>query len=672
MTEEPLARRVSGTPVFVLLALMCGNPLLLLLAGSPPWTLVVVPLTFFAALYAVERRHGWNIATAYVVNAVLLFGTFLHFEVAFRTRFADFVMENLYQIYGAYYHNRPHLQSRLVDKEYSVDYLTSGDGYRIGYSHHVDVSIREVDWLFLGDSYTQGAQVQFEELFTSHIARRFPSKIVLNAGVSGWGIYESLEFLRARGANLKPQIVFLQISNFNDFMNVRRRHADLTDYLMQESSFVRVLLQRLKYRNPDSLPLGRWVEPFYATERENRRYNVFYRLTSREKEADLDEFAVALRRLAEFTRSLNAELVLVQVPTKEQVSFRFLEEAVSGLGLDPRLLDLERPNRIVARLADSLGLRVIDPLDQWRSAEDFPFFEYDEHLSVVGHKMLAEAIVENLNRRLPPTTSSILSTSYGGDRYPQFTVNSDSIVFHSPRNGNSELVQADIATWTEVQLTIDDVNETHPVILPGGHGLAFVVGDAENGSTKVWLSDRLARMPVPISVEGEFGSVPAVFPDGSRLVVPTWGPNPGADDVRLTVVHLSSGTREALPQAGSNVWRPAVHPSGQHIVYIAQIEGQYDLFELDLGSRVTTRLTETPWDEWDPAYSPSGESVVYAARKDGNWDLFVLSREDRSLRQLTTTRGDEWDPQYSSDGKHIVFAGEFGLFRGIYLMLAPH
>ena len=51
----------------------------------------------------------------------------------------------------------------------------------------------------LGDSFTQGAQVDFGDLFTSRLSERFPDKIILNAGISGLGIGHEYNYFVGSG-----------------------------------------------------------------------------------------------------------------------------------------------------------------------------------------------------------------------------------------------------------------------------------------------------------------------------------------------------------------------------------------------------------------------------------------------------------------------------------------
>ncbi len=52
--------------------------------------------------------------------------------------------------------------------------------------------------------------------------------------------------------------------------------------------------------------------------------------------------------------------------------------------------------------------------------------------------------------------------------------------------------------------------------------------------------------------------------------------------------------------------------------------------------------------------------LAFVANLDGNWDLFTVDDDGRNLERLTSTEYDEKDPCWSSDGKRIVYATSDG------------
>lgn len=679
---------VNGTPsqgpaskphsrsALLLASLLIANPVMLfLLFDSVTLALFVCGATL-AAIQLCYGYFGSRLPTVYLVNVLAVGSLFAHGEVLIRYRFSDYVIEDLYYIHDGYFFNRPTLRSRITGKEYAADYLTNLDGFRIGYSQQTSVTYHKVDWLFLGDSYTQGAQVQFEQLYTTLLYRMFPDRTVANAGISGFGIPEEYEYFVHDGRALNPRIVFLQVSNFNDFMKVQRKTEALSDYIVQYSSFARFLLQGIKYQNPAALPLGRWTEPFYPDLKSNRLFNVFYTETSPEKERDLAAYGQYLRLLRDSVKAAGGELVLVQLPTKEQVRPRYLEEVVRSFHLDVAKLDMARPDALLKGLADSLQIALIDLLEPFQWAAQEPYFQYDEHLTPYGHELLAEVLATWLRQRGETSSTQILSSSYEGARYPVFSPAGDRILYQSPTDGNMELYLGDTALASARRLTYDDVDESHATFSPSGDRIAYTEGSQDSGTTKVVIAglDGSARLTLPPEA-GAYGAIPAFSPDGRRIAYARWRRSGNTRDLgpsQIVIADLLSGETKAITAPAADAWRPVFSHTGDSLVYIAKVGRQFDLFLYDLHSGATRRLTRTSYDEWDPQFSHSGGDIVYAAMADGNWDLFKMNLRSGRNERLTSTLGNEWDPSFAPDDRSIVYGGEYGIFRGIYRRQLAH
>lgn len=652
-------------------ALLAINPPIVFLATRVWWAAVLAPLTALIIVLVAYRRFGWRLPTAYAINGVWLVGLFLYAEAVFTHGFSDYIVEDLYDLRRGYYFNKPNLTSRFDGKEFSVSYLTNDDGFRIGYSQYTDVTYRSVDWIFIGDSFTQAAQVEFEDLFTTLLYRRFPDRTIANLGVSGFGLPQELALYRDMGVALDPDVVFLQISPFNDFMNVQESRVGVSEMLAHRSNFARFVLQDFLYQNPAELPLGRWTEPFYPTVEGNRDFNVFYRESSARKDADLAAFARYFAEFAEAVRADGRELVVLLLPTKEQIRPHYLLEVVDAFDLPLEQLDLEAPQRLVEHLADSLEVRVIDLWGVFESSPEDPYFVYDEHLSRAGHQIIADAIAATLGTHQGGPT--MVSTEFAGDRYP--VVVGDSVLyFQSPAGGSIELFRSGLELQELERLTVNDVDELHPAVSPGGDELAFTEGNQESGMTEVVLSDRdgLVRQVITLG-EDEFGAIPNFDPTGRRLAFAGWGRDGAGEftNPRIMIRDLENGTTALLTDGSNEAWRPVFSPDGSKLALIHRRSGQFDVQVVDLVTNEVQWITDTPYDEWDPSFAPDGRSVIYSARRDMNWDLFLYALDSGETERLTASKGDEWDPVivHLAEGRVAYYAGEFGIFRGIYRML---
>ncbi len=582
----------------------------------------------------------------------------------FRFAFPEYNIENWYLIKGKYYFNKPFLNRVIHDKEYSSTYLTNQQGFRIGIKNDPYIYLSKCDWLFIGDSYTQGAQVDFESLFTSLLYKSFPDTIIVNAGISGFGLGEEYNYYKSDGKKLRASKVFLQICNFNDFYNVGESERNLTDYFIEYSDLARFFLYRFKYTQPDELPLGRWTEPFYLSKKDNIDYNIFYKKRSQKKEEDLKEFFRILKEFNSEVKRNGAELILILIPTKEQIYFKFFNEVMESYKLYIKDVDMEYPNRFLDSCAHQLNIKLIDLRTNFETNPKQLFFDYDEHLNLEGHKEVAHSLSKWLNDNGVFSRYKLLHSFFAGDRYPRF--NKNRIFFQSICDGNLELFSSDINFSNIIRLTYNDIDEFHPVPSPDNKFIAFTEGDLRTNHTKVVLMDLRTGAREYVLPGNNFSSIPTFSNDGKYLAFCEWhGINDGSKITHSNIMIKNLITNECnyvIKNAHEN-WRPFYSLNDRKLLYISNENGNYDIFQYNMDNKTKTQITHTPYDEWDPSYSEDNNKIIYSAKKDGNWNLFEFSFSDSKSIQLTFSIGNEWDAIYYK--KEIIFAGNFGLFGGI-------
>lgn len=662
---SPVHRRL----ILMLATLLAINPAILFLLTHSIWISLAAPLASIVILQGLAARPGRALLTAYVFNLLAVASIFAHAEVLFVYGFPDYVVESLYTIEDGYYFNKPLLNETFSTKEYVVQYRTNVQGFRIGQAQDPSHTFTDVDWLVIGDSFTQGAQVDYSELYTTRVNQRFPDKIVVNAGISGLGIGHEFNYYDKKGYQLRPSLVILQLCSFNDFMNVEPALVGFTDRLMTYSAFLRYLLADFKFTNPAALPLGRWTEPFHSDAQANADFNIFYKQTSPVKERDLAAFKRYLTQLRDSVHRNGAQLLVVLIPTKEQVNPKYLEEVTRAFSIDPGQLDMRRPNEVLASLGSELGVDVLDLLPPFLSADENPYYEYDEHLTDAGHRIMADAIAQHFEAS-DDTRIRWLSDGLGPDRYPLISQDGSLITYQSLRDRNMELFVATADLRERRRLTFNDVDESHPTLSQDNSRIMFTEGAPESQRTEVVLM-RLdgSERKVLTSEPDVFGAIPTFSRSNLQVTYAEWRYDEGSRRFslpRIVVRDLYSGQKRYITAEGRDSWRPVFSPDGRQLFYISRSSGQFDIYGYDLQSGIERKLTQTPFDEWDPQVSPDGSRLVYAAKADGNWDLFVTELSTGRAFRLTHTKGDEWDPSFTPDGRSILYAGKFGLTEAMY------
>jgi len=652
----------------ILATLLLSNPFILYMLSNSLTVAILVPLlTIVSVVYIKDRFKKSPKIFIYSFNFIAIFFLMAHFELVFRVSFDDYSIDNWYKSKKTYYLNKPFLNEEVHDLEFDAIYKTNIDGFRIHESSDPNESIKSCDWLVLGDSYTQGAQVNFSDLYTSQLYRNFPDKIIINFGISGLGIGQEFEILKNEGIDLDPSVLLIQICNFNDFMNVKPSKLGWQSKLVEVSELFRFFYFNMIYQSPGELPMGRWTEPFYPSEQKNIDYNIFYKPTSEQKENDILDFRKYFKLLVELARENDIEPIFLQIPTKEQVYYRFLDEVVTGYNLDIDNLDLFKPNRILKELTDSFNVRYIDLYYGFIQNQNQLFFDFDEHLNPEGHKVMTQIITDSLNSWGITSSCELISSDFDGDRYYNENASNGLGVYQSTAQGNMELFTVDLMTMERSRLTYNLVDDLHPMVNDEGSHIIFTRGDPSSGNLDVYWESLNGTEILEISNRhNEYGAIPYFSNDNNKIVYASWVvTDSGQSNSDIVVYNLKTNSHQTIIKSKDEKWRPSFSPGDSLITYIARHNSNYDLFYYNLNTDSSFQITNTSYDEWDPVFSTDSRRILHAAKKDGNWDLFEYSLETKITQRITRTNGDEWDPFYRNDSV-ILYSGAFGPFKSAY------
>lgn len=102
-----------------------------------------------------------------------------------------------------------------------------------------------------------------------------------------------------------------------------------------------------------------------------------------------------LQRLQKTVRANGADLVVAVIPAIQAVDHRQLLRSIAYTEFEASDFDLDRPGRLIKKIAARHGIAVIDPLPRFREAHSHAYSLYlpgDLHFSVEGHRLFAEAL----------------------------------------------------------------------------------------------------------------------------------------------------------------------------------------------------------------------------------------------------------------------------------------
>ena len=135
----------------------------------------------------------------------------------------------------------------------------------------------------------------------------------------------------------------------------------------------------------------------------------------------------------------------------------------------------------------------------------------------------------------------------------------------------------------------------------------------------------------------------AIFPDRETLVIDLLG--------RLWRVPTAGSGAELLTPDDEAARHPRVAPDGRQIVYQRLVDGQWDLWLLDVDTGERRALLATEFDEREPDFTRDGRSVVFVSNRTGTFDLWRIEIETGVLTLLTAEPGDASFPAVSEHGE---------------------
>ncbi len=173
-----------------------------------------------------------------------------------------------------------------------------------------------------------------------------------------------------------------------------------------------------------------------------------------------------------------------------------------------------------------------------------------------------------------------------------------------------------------------------------------------------------------IDLLGELWIVPSSGGDALQLTQdlrsaqrPRWSPDASAltfqasieGTASILLFDIKTRTSRALTDASSTSKQPTWHPSGERIAYSAYSDQTgFDLWEVDVATGLTWRLSSAVSNELEPAWSADGRDLVYVTEHNGSWSL-VLRQQGRSDEKLLSSNFPISAPSFRPDGSLITY-----------------
>jgi serine/threonine protein kinase len=97
-------------------------------------------------------------------------------------------------------------------------------------------------------------------------------------------------------------------------------------------------------------------------------------------------------------------------------------------------------------------------------------------------------------------------------------------------------------------------------------------------------------------------------------------------------------------------------PSGDRAVFDLIVNGNRDIWMLDISRGVQSRITFEPSSDWNPQWSPDGSRLIFASSKPDAAHIYSKSSTGVGTDELVFRSETEIPVEWSHDGRYIVFS----------------
>lgn len=238
--------------------------------------------------------------------------------------------------------------------------------------------------------------------------------------------------------------------------------------------------------------------------------------------------------------------------------------------------------------------------------------------------------------------------------------------------------------------------------------LAFV-GTA-TGNKEIYISDYDGENVKQITNDKSIALLPRWSPEGDKLFYNSYKDGEGP---ALYMRDMVTGrTSKVSSREGLNIGA-AWAPDGQSAALCLSMDGQPDIYRIDLTGKIVGRMTKS-WDICvSPTFAPDGSKIAFVSNRaggpqiyvrtlddgkeerltfegkyntspvwsslnriaftgmeDGRFDLFTIDPSGRGLRNLTAGQGNNEDACWSANGRYIAFSSNRAGGYAVYIMTA--
>lgn len=177
-------------------------------------------------------------------------------------------------------------------------------------------------------------------------------------------------------------------------------------------------------------------------------------------------------------------------------------------------------------------------------------------------------------------------------------------------------------------------------------------GNARNRTKKVMMMDFDGSNRRPLTSGNELVLTPIFSKNHNEIYYLSYQNNK-PQIFNLNITNLRGRKIGGFP---GTTFAASINPKdGNKILLSAIIDGNSDIYELDIASNSAARLTKSPGIDTTASYSPDTKSIVFTSDREFQQQIYIMNSNGAEVRKLSSGSGSYSKPIFSPDGNMIAF-----------------
>jgi Tol biopolymer transport system component/DNA-binding winged helix-turn-helix (wHTH) protein len=222
------------------------------------------------------------------------------------------------------------------------------------------------------------------------------------------------------------------------------------------------------------------------------------------------------------------------------------------------------------------------------------------------------------------------------------------------------------------QVTVDGAMNRAALSVSNVGSIIYRTGSGGSQRQFVWFDRRGQETEHVGEPDGNGVFGPALSPDGQHIAM--YRTVDGNSDIWL--MEVERGVRERFTMDGDGEVNPVWSPDRRRIAFSSNREGAYNLYLKSISGPETDLLLKTEDPKSASSWSPNGRYLLYRnASPDTGYDIWALPFDDAGKPgkafPVVQTRAEEREAEFSPNGRWIAYQSTFSGRSEVYIQPFP-